>query len=48
MTISSEYTSEIPSYFNIKKPGQVKDLRNVSSLEREQLRRQFNVKASNK
>ena len=45
VTISSEYTSETPSHFNIKKPGQVKDLRNVSGLGREKLRRQFNVKA---
>ena len=48
VTISSEYTSEIPSYFNIKKTGQVKDLRNVSGIDREKLRRQFNGKASNK
>ena len=47
VTIFSEYSSEIPSYFNIKKPGQVKDLRNVSGLDREKLRRQFNVKATN-
>ena len=45
--VSSEYTSEIASYFNIKKTGQAKYLRNVSSLDREKLRRQFNVKASN-
>ena len=45
VTISSECTSETPSYYNIKKPGQVKDLRNVSGLDREKLRRQFNVKA---
>ena len=36
------------SCFNIKKPGQVKDLRNVSGLDREKLRLQFNVKATNK
>ena len=48
MTIYSENTSEIPSFFNIKKPGQVKGLRKVSGLDREKLRHQFNVKASNK
>ena len=54
VAISSEYTSEIPSYFNTKnnkqtkkKTRQVKDL-NVSGIGREKLRRQFNVKASNK
>ena len=48
VTISSEYISEKPSYFNIKKPGKVKDLRNVSGLDTEKLRRQFNAKATNK
>ena len=31
-----------------KKPGQVRDIRNFSDLGREKLRRQFNVKATNK
>ena len=48
VTISSEYTSELPSYFNIKKPWQVKDLRNVSGLGKEKLWSQFNVKLSKK
>ena len=47
VTVSSEYIAEIPLYFNIKKPGQVKDLRNVSSLDSEKLRYQFKVKATN-
>ena len=48
VTIYSEYTSEMPSFFNIKKSGQVKGLKNFSGLDREKLRHQFNVKASNK
>ena len=47
-TACLEYIAQIPLYFNIKKPGQVKDLSNVSGLRRETLRRQFNVKAANK
>ena len=43
VTISSKYTLEILSYFNIKKPGQVKYLRNFSGLYREKLKHQFNV-----
>ena len=35
VTVSSEYIAEIPLYFNIKKPRQVKDLRSVSSLDSE-------------
>ena len=38
VTIYSEYNSKIPSYFNIKKPGQVKCLRNINGLDREKLR----------
>ena len=47
VTVSSEYIAEIPLYFNIKKPRQVKDLRSVSSLDSEKLRCQFKVKATN-
>ena len=48
VTVSSEYIAKIRFYVHIKKPGQAKDLRNVSVLEREKLRRQSNVKAANK
>ena len=45
VTIFLKYTSKIPLCFNIKKPGQVKDLRNVSGLDKEKLRHQFSIKA---
>lgn len=48
VTASSEYIVEKPLYFNAKKPGQVKDSSNVSAIDREKLRGQFNVKAASK
>ena len=46
-SISSEWVREIPIYFNIIKPGQVKDLRNIDSLDKEKIRRNYNLKAIN-
>ena len=38
---------EIPIYFNIIKPGQVKYLRNIDSWDKETIRRNYNRKAAN-
>ena len=46
ISVFSEYTNSIQQYFKLKKPGQVKDLRNV--IEREKIRRKFNKNATNK
>ena len=46
-SLSSELVKEIPIYFNIIKPGQVKDLRNIDSLDKETIRRNYNRKAIN-
>ena len=35
ISVFSEYTNSIQQYFELKWPGQVKDLRNVSAVERE-------------
>ena len=34
-SLSSEWVRETPIYFNIIKPRQVKDLRNIDSLDKE-------------
>ena len=34
-SLSSEWVKEIPIYFNINKPGEVKDIRNIDSLDKE-------------
>ena len=44
-SLSSEWVKEIPIYFNIIKPGQVKDLRNIDSLDKETIRRNHNREA---
>ena len=46
-SLSSEWVKEIPIFFNINKPGQVKDLRNIDSLGKETIRRNYNRKARN-
>ena len=46
-SLSSELVKEIPIYFNIIKPGQVKDLRNIDSLDKTTIRRNYNRKAIN-
>ena len=46
-SVSSEWVREIPIYFNIIKPGQVKDLKNIDSLDQEKIRRNYNLKAIN-
>ena len=43
--ISSELVKEIPIYFDIIKPAQVKDLRNIDSLDKEKTRTNYNKKA---
>ena len=48
ISVFSEYTNSIQQYFKLKKPGQAKDLRNVSVIEREKIRRKFNKNATNK
>ena len=35
-SLSSEWVKEIPTYFNIIKPEQVKDLRNINILDKKQ------------
>ena len=47
VSLSSEQVKEIPIYFNITKPGQVKNLRNIDSLDKETIRRNHNRKAIN-
>ena len=44
-SISSELVKEIPIYFDIIKPTQVKDLRNIDSLDKEKTRANYNKKA---
>ena len=44
-SISSELVKEIPIYFDIIKPTQVKDLRNIDSLDKEKTRTNYNKKA---
>ena len=46
-SLSSEWVKEIPIYFNIIKPGQVKDLRTIVSLDKETTRRNHNRKTIN-
>ena len=43
--ISSEFVREIPIYFDLIKPAQVKDLRNIDSLDKEKTRTNYNKKA---
>ena len=45
---SSEYIKNIRKYFNINRPGQTKDQRNIGALERKKLRGNFNQTATNK
>ena len=35
ISLSSEYIKNMPKYFNINRPGQAKDLKNIGALERE-------------
>ena len=44
-SISSELVREIPIYFDLIKPAQVKDLRNIDSLDKEKKRTNYNKKA---
>ena len=44
-SISSEMVREIPIYFDLIKPAQVKDLRNIDSLDKEKTRTNYNKKA---
>ena len=46
-SLSSEWVKEIPIYFNIIKQGQVKDLRNIDSLDKERIRKNYSRKAIN-
>ena len=46
-SLSSEWVKEIPIWFNINKPEQVKDLRNIDSLDKETIRRNYNRKVIN-
>ena len=46
-SLSSEWVKEITIYFNIIKQGQVKNLRNNDSLDKETIRRNHNRKAIN-
>ena len=46
-SLSSEWVKEIPIYFDIIKPGQVQDLRNIDSLDKETIRRNHNREAIN-
>ena len=46
-SLSSEWVKEIPIYFNIIKPGQVKDLRNIDSLDKETIIRNHKRKVKN-
>ena len=48
VSLSSEWVKKIPIYFNVIKPGQVKDLRNINSLDKETIRRNYNRKAIDK
>ena len=45
ISLSSEWVKEIPIYFNIIKAGQVRDLRNIDSLDKETIRRKHNREA---
>ena len=44
-SLSWEWVKEILIYFNIIKPGQVKDLRNINSLDKKTIRTNHNRKA---
>ena len=46
-SLSSEWVKEIPIYFNTIKPGQVKDLRTIDSLDKETIIRNHKRKAMN-
>ena len=46
-SLSSEWVKEILIYFNINKPGEVKDVRNIDSLDKETIWRDYNRKAIN-
>ena len=46
-SLSLEWVKEIPISFNIIKPGQVKDLRNIDRLDKETIRKNYNRKANN-
>ena len=48
ISVSSAWVKEIPHFFNITLSGQIKDLKNVSSTDRERIRRVYNKKAVNK
>ena len=48
ISLSSEWVKEIPIHFNIIKAGQVRDLRNIDSLDKETIRRKHNREAIDK
>ena len=48
ISVSSAWIKEIPHFFNITSSGQIKDLKNVSSTDREWIRRDYNKKAVHK
>ena len=46
-SIPSEWVKEIPIYFDIIKPRQVKNLRNIDNLDKEKKRKNYNTNAIN-
>ena len=47
VSVSWEYANNIIQYFKVR-DGEMKDLRNITGLEREKLRRDYNQRATNK
>ena len=47
VSVSSEYVNNIIQYFKVS-DGKIKDLRNITGLEREKFRRDYNQRATNK
>ena len=47
VSVSSEYVNNIIQYFKVR-DGKIKDLRNITGLEREKFRRDYNQRATNK
>ena len=47
VSVSSEYVNNIIRYFKVC-DGKIKDLRNITGLEREKFRRDYNQRATNK
>ena len=47
VSVSWEYANNIIQYFKVR-DGEMKDLRDITGLEREKLRRDYNQRATNK